>query len=795
MNSSVSPCWKSLSARSLGLVVIVLAVTTVASCQKSRNSGRGAVVGGGRGQDKSGALLEVVASQLAQLPKLSVVELEPEVPILDAKTSSDGQDVMAVVTSSPDQPHLFNRLFVRSGNARFRSLGVHSGDLVRFYGRVKSELESEYRSRRAGRADAAATANLSREEIAEMEMESAQERVSEGDIVVTTDVRFRIAQVIDDNTLLLEEPLNPMIIEGTLDPSAIDDPTIVPPNPGVRLEVWRVSNQRMGDLVLALNRYARDGVPRLGWEPSPDEGALRQIVERLNQWLRQSKLEFDWKGTEMVSTLPESIRGAERLQPFLSSEALERMSFSMPTEELRAVQGVPYEGRLLQEATWARDIGGWASEGYSQAPDQVAAIFDWIVRNIQLVSDTDQPADARPPYRPWQSILHGRGEVEGRVWVFAQMCRQLGVPVVVFRPDLAPEPAQPTGEEATEQGEEEAASDDSGEAPRAAAANNNWEANAPGPGRTVCGAVIRGEVYLFDPYLGLPIPAAGMKPATLAQVRERPELLRQLDLEEAPYPLEASHFDTAEVQIVAEPFALTRRAALLESRLTGEDSLVLQSNPEETAGLLKEAKVNQAPVLWPYPFEVLLAQLELTPRKRAIAALEFEPFCYRPFLWQARVLHFRGRQPAGEGTLTRYATDEDDHQDAGRNYTRPNVMVTFEEIRQQEGAEVQRAWLAARLNASYWVGLLKYDQGEPKVALTWFRRSQTLEDLQLKWYSAARYNEARSLEAMGETDEAIAILEADDPALAAGSRQRAKLLRQEQHPEEPDPNATAPAAE
>src|SRR5690606_9497618 len=184
---------------------------------------------------------------------------------------------------------------------------------------------------------------------------------------------------------------------------------------------------------------------------------------------------------------------------------------------------------------------------------------------------------------------------------------------------------------------------------------------------------------------------------------------------------------TAKLQIVAEPFSLTHRAALLESRLTGDDSLVLQANPEEIAGLLKEAKVAQEPVLWPYPYEVLLGQLEMTPRKRQIAALEFEPFCYRPFLWQARVLHFRGRPPTSVNTLTRYATDDNDHQDAGTNYTRSNVMVTFDEIGRQEGTEERRTWAAARVNASYWVGLLKYDQGQPQVALTWFRRSQMLE--------------------------------------------------------------------
>lgn len=774
------------SARTLWLLILALAVplATIVGCGKPRS--RGNLAGAGRGKDRSGALLEVVASQLAQLPQLAVVELAPEVPILDAKTSSDGQDVLAIVTSSPETPHIYNRLHVPAGNSRFRSLGVRSGDLVRFYGRIKSELESEYRSRRGtGVRDRAATANLTREQIAEMEMEAAEERISEGDIVVTTDVRFGIAQVIDDNTLLLEEPLNPMMIEQTLDPAAL------PPNPGVRLEVWRVSNQRMGDLVLALNRYARDGVPRLGWEPSPDEGALQQIVERLNQWLRQATLQSDWKPTGMLATLPESLRQAPRLQPFLGAEALERNSFSMPTTELRAVQGVAYEGRLLQEATWARDIGRWASDGYSQAPDKVAALFDWTVRNIQLVSDTEQPIDTRPPYRPWQSILHGRTDVEGRVWVFAQLCRQLGVPVVVLEPQLATTAAE--GEPASDQPSDTTSADGAETTDNTPAVEQ--PSLQPGPGQIICGAVIRGEVYLFDPYLGLPLPATDLQPATLGQIRQQPELLRQLDLEGEPYPLEASHLDEAALRIVAEPFTLTHRAALLESRLTGDDALVLHVAPEDVAELLKQAQLNQSPTLWAYPYKILLDQLELSPRKRAIAALEFEPFCYRPFLWQARVLHFRGRQPSGEGALTRYATDDDDHQDAGSNYTRPNVLTTFDAIRRQEGVEVQRAWIAARLNASYWVGLLKYDQGEPQVAATWFRRSQKLEDLELKWYSAAKYNEARSLEALGQIDEAIALLKGDDPKLAAGSRQRAKLLRLSQAAKEPTPESTPPATE
>src|SRR5690606_9268527 len=138
----------------------------------------------------------------------------------------------------------------------------------------------------------------------------------------------------------------------------------------------------------------------------------------------------------------------------------------------------------------------------------------------------------------------------------------------------------------------------------------------------------------------------------------------------------------------------------------GDDSLILTTDPERAATQLNTAGVDTEPALRPYPYEVLLAQLEQVPRKRAIAATEFLQFCYRPYLWQARVRHFRGRRPTGAGTLTKYSTDSDDHQDAGRDYARPSVLATYNDIRAQEEDDVQKAWIAARLNATYWVGLL-----------------------------------------------------------------------------------------
>lgn len=703
--------------------------------------------GGSGGGDRSGALLQGVAAQLAQLPELSIVELTPEVPILDARSSEDGRDVIArLEPTSAGGAAFYNRLVVPAGNARFRALGIRPGDIVRYYARLQSELGSEYRSGgpRYTQRDRESLSHLTPEQQTELLEAEERERINEGDILITQDIKIEIAQVIDSNTLLLAEPLNNMILEGTIDANATAQ--------GVRLEIWRTTDQRMGELVLALNRYARDGVPRLGWEPSPDQSSLQQIVEHLNQWLLQSKFEVEWNPAKLRESLPSALLNEPKLAPFVSDEALERNAFSQFTPELRAVQAVPYEGRLLQEATWARDISQWATAHESKQERRVVALFDWVVRNLQY-DDRKQQEDGEsvdpPAYRPWQMILSGRADAQGRAWVFAQLCRQIHVPVVMLRPSSSPVVETADGE-------------------NAGAADQDW---------LLCGAVVGEQIYLFDPYLGLAIPGKEGLPATLRELRDDPAPLRTLDLPNQPYGVGDSALERVDALVVAEPFVLTRRAALLESRLTGDHALVLSVHADRLAEQLGKQGLFEKVVLWSHPYEILLAQINQPPRQRAIAALEFEPFCYRPHLWRARMLHFRGRRGTQQDSLASYSADDDDHLKAGSEYTRPNVRPTYRQIQQQQSAEVQRAWAAAKINATYWTGLLKYDQREYQIASVWFKRSQEIEGNKLKWYPGARYNQSRTLEALGETEEAIAILEADDPELPPGAKQRARLLQ------------------
>src|SRR5207237_863295 len=83
------------------------------------------------------------------------------------------------------------------------------------------------------------------------------------------------------------------------------------------------------------------------------------------------------------------------------------------------------------------------------------------------------------------------------------------------------------------------------------------------------GALVDGEIYLFDPRLGMPLP--GPTPsgvATLKQVREQPQLLQALTLgEKHRYDVTAEQVKQAEVHVGAFLSALAPRMGHLENIL------------------------------------------------------------------------------------------------------------------------------------------------------------------------------------------------------------------------------------
>jgi hypothetical protein len=628
--------------------------------------------------DQDEALLKATAAQLRDLPGAVDTELRPPVVLLDSRKSGDGKDVLAICTANPKAAaDVFNVIHVPTGNSRFRSLGVKSGDILKYY--VKEDETVDADSRNAGYSRQLA-------------------------------IDLNVAQVIDDSTLLVETGLNQ------------------PVSLARKIEVWRYVDDRLQEIHQHLNDYEVYRHPAIGWEPAPDDQVLAQVMAWLNQWIRQSDPKTDWERDPLIDTLDANLRNDAELSKLISAEALAARAFQ------------PEDARHIQEAIWIRDISGWAhGDGFNDV-DRATAIFDWTVRNIQLEPDGDSA-----PRRPWQTLLYGRGTAEQRAWVFARLGRQLGLDIVILSIPAASAP--------------------DGKSSEKTAAARFW----------LPALFSEGQLYLFDTRLALPVPGPdGKGVATLEQVRKDDSLLRKLDIDGAKYPITAEQLKNVEIDLVAAPFALSRRASQMESNLSGDDRLTLTAKPSELAGRLKSIPGVSAIRLWDFPFQTLSEQLSRGKSGRHRDALEFETFAMRPGLWKGRTRHFQGKHEEALGdNLDRKPKDNKKTSDG---YLSKSVRPTGKEILQSSSQDKRRVDILSKLSAAYWVGLMSFDDGKFAVAQSWFARPE-LTAPGSPWAFGAAYNLARALESQGKYDQAIAILEKDTSPQAHGNQLRARALK------------------
>jgi hypothetical protein len=634
-----------------------------------------------RQADRGEALVDAAIRQLGTLSAAVDMEMRPPTVILDASQSANGQDLLAICIPNPNVPDgPINIIRVESQNGRFQNLRVRPGDILKYY-IIEDETVDEQR-REEG---------LARQFAKEL----------------------TVGQVIDDNTL---------IIEGSL-----SDPEFIPQ----KLEVWRYSDDRLAEINQQLVVYHERRLPSVGWEPSPDAQALKQIETWLNQWLRQGRPRVEWQRDSLLDSIDAGLLSDKQLSVFLSNASLSSTEFNpyvdlQPANE-QTMRDSLYDPRLLQEAVWLRDISRWAQGDNFNDLARATALFDWTVRNVQLDADADAA-----PRRPWQVLLQGHGTAEQRAWLFALLARQQGLDVVMIK---------------------------------VGGDQRYW----------LPALLLNKQLYLFDARLGLPIPGPDNEGvATLEQVRNDDALLRQLDVEALPYPLNAESFKNVEAFVVADPFDLTWRARLLESKLAGEDSLVLTSSPTQIAAELKDVPGLAAVKLWEVPFRTLRDQLNMGITARHREALAFEPFAHRPGLWKARVLHFQGRrEDAGNQPLDE-ATD--DHREAAAMYTSKEVRPTERQIERTGSSEKRRVDSTAKLDATYWIGLMSYDDGKFDVAEDWLSRPELMAD-DSPWASGARYNLARAHEAQSNFEAAAKLLEEDKSPQQHGNRIRARRLK------------------
>jgi tetratricopeptide (TPR) repeat protein len=637
-------------------------------------------------------LLENAAAALNDLPARVDLQLTPPQPVLTASNSGDGNEVRATCTVNPRSPGnpLNNYLVAAESNANFRSAGVRAGDLVRYYVNLGNEVGDE----------------------AQLEKRTALELT---------------VRRLDDR-----DPQNALIIEGGL-----TQPILYPQ----RLEIWRYSDKRMNEIRARLNLYEELRRPPIGWEPGPDEGALSQLLERLNQWVRNQPSDDAWQPTSRLSDLPLAVREGKGLAEVLAPQRLREGEYQA------------WEGRALQEAVWCRDVAQWA-KGRAVTDDEVsAALFDWTVRNIWLT----RPEEINGVFAPWQAMVYGRGTAADRVWVFVELCRQQGIDAVALTLG--------------------ADSEDSARLLVAAASQRGW--------------------LLFEPELGLPLTAEkGARIATLADLIQTPDLLRQWNVEGGPaYAISDSQSQPIRAWIVASPTQLTRRSQLVQQAIRGENYVRLAADVEALASRLKEIDGLDSIGLWPRPFQSHVAQHEVRPSARMAAVRQFEPFAQRPRLWKARAMHFQGYKPIpADQRDDPLAAPRNGHQEAIGLYTHARVRPADRVLELLD--ESKRAiYSAAKREAGYWVGVLNYDLGQYENAIDWLDKRVLQREPDGPRAAAARYQLARCCEALGDYAQAIEWLRQDQesPQIHGNLLRAARLSKQlaESPATEPGENAAA----
>jgi hypothetical protein len=204
----------------------------------------------------------------------------------------------------------------------------------------------------------------------------------------------------------------------------------------------------------------------------------------------------------------------------------------------------PFDGRHIRAAYLAEGIADRIASETEQELERVTRSFDWVCRNIALVPE-DEPL---PPLTFYETLLLGRGRAADRIVVFATILKQLKLDTLVLRAAEAEQPDAPS----------------------------------------LVGVPLEGEVYLFDPQLGLPIPrgdepvaAVISRPATLKQIREHPDWLKTLSARsDQPYEPTAEQMAAPKVDVVTFPTAWTARMWKLEQLLPGDSVCVLYEAPD-----------------------------------------------------------------------------------------------------------------------------------------------------------------------------------------------------------------------
>ncbi len=219
---------------------------------------------------------------------------------------------------------------------------------------------------------------------------------------------------------------------------------------------------------------------------------------------------------------------------------------------------------------------------------RVRRIFDWMVRNVQLVpaESLSGPGMSQAQARPADVLFRGMATENGswseRGWLFMSLCRQIGVDAGI----LTFSPRRPMTMTAA----------------NAAPPLVSW----------IMAAIVDDKPYLFDQRIGLEIPSVdGSGVATLNDVAAHPEILERLDLPgQSNLGVTASDIagSPTKIGVLLDSSIgyLSPRMRLLQGQLRGEYRTILFRDPAEQAKHFAKALGPRygGSFLWSLPIQV-----------------------------------------------------------------------------------------------------------------------------------------------------------------------------------------------
>ncbi|MFO1022395.1 MAG: hypothetical protein U0903_17120 [Planctomycetales bacterium] len=283
----------------------------------------------------------------------------------------------------------------------------------------------------------------------------------------------------------------------------------------------------------------------------------------------------------------------------VSAEVQERWGALLPPDQVALLQGDVYSKRdaeHLQTSIWMHVLEQVVNTAQTSDMARVKTAFDYVMRTVALV----QSHPEETPLSLKGVLLAGEGTVEDRILLFSELLRQLKIDVVVISP-----PAE---------------KEEEGALPRSLVA-----------------VLLDNEAYLFDPLIGVGVPAsntplkslADENPATWKQVTANPQLLRRMDLPKLPLELNDKTLSNCRIRLIGQTSLWAPRLVDLKDHFSGSFGTYVSDDLVDSGdrkGLLtrvldgvgKAWKREQVSV-WSYPERQLIGRDNMnSPQKQFV---------------------------------------------------------------------------------------------------------------------------------------------------------------------------------